>query len=52
MAVTRGPKRAKNAFLFFCDDYRDETRKEISKANPELSGRELTVEVQKELRRN
>ena len=49
MASTRGPKRAKNAFLFFCDDHRAEMRATIAEAQPDLSGRELTVAVQREL---
>ena len=49
MASTRGPKRAKNAFLFFCDDHRAKTRATIADAQPDLSGRELTVAVQREL---
>ena len=49
MASTRGPKRAKNAFLFYCEDHRSDMRASIAEAQPELSGRELTVAVQKAL---
>ena len=49
MASTRGPKRAKNAFLYFCEDHRTETRATIAEAQPELGGRALTVAVQREL---
>jgi hypothetical protein len=49
MATTRGPKRGKNAFLFFCDDHRTETRATIAEAHPELGGRALTVTVQRRL---
>jgi len=52
MATTRGPKRGKNAFLFFCDDHRTEARATIAEAQPELGGRDLTVAVQKELGRD
>jgi len=49
MASTRGPKRAKNAFLYFCDEHRTEARATIAEAQPELGGRALTVTVQRRL---
>ena len=52
MAATRGPKRARSAYNFFCKDNRAKTREEIAEANPELRGRELTIAVQKELGRD
>jgi hypothetical protein len=52
MASTRGPKRAKNAFLYFCDEHRTEARVTITEAQPELGGRALATAVQRELGRD
>ena len=47
MATTRGPKRAQNAFLFYCADNREDIRSQHH--NRGVTGRDLTVAVQKEL---
>ena len=44
-----GPKRAKNAFLFFCDAHRADVRATVAAAHPELSGPKVTGATQKRL---